>query len=302
MRRLVALAALLAAPAAFAQTPLVQLRLSGTTTSGVAVTDEAAFVRFLPNARTGFDVNDASKLFPLAATFAIIAPRGERDGQPTRLSVNSLPDGTLPDGTPGTAWRAGRGPRGPVHDRGRRVHAALERPDAASGRLERVAPRHRDRNGRQPPLRDELRVHGRRDERVGRPLRARLRARLPRRRRRLAAALAAGRGHDGRRRDVRRPARRPARGPEPRAGRRRRRRLCGAVPACRLKHSHRLRRRVHAAGDDCGPARGGPRLLLVPLRTPPSRRRRTPSGRARAAAATCSASSSASRGRRRAPT
>lgn len=75
--------------------PAVQLRLSGTTTtSGAAVTDEAAIVRFLPTALPGFDPNDASKLFPFASEYAIIAPVIERDGAPYRLSVNSLPDGS----------------------------------------------------------------------------------------------------------------------------------------------------------------------------------------------------------------
>lgn len=74
--------------------PFVQLRLAGTTMGGVSVADEAAYVRLLPDALTGFDPNDASKLFPFASTYALLAPVGERDGQPYRLSVNSLPDGT----------------------------------------------------------------------------------------------------------------------------------------------------------------------------------------------------------------
>ena len=85
-------ACVLAAPAR--AVPFVQLRLAGTTTGGTAVADEAAYVRLLPDAQTGFDPNDASKLFPFASTYALLAPVGERNGQPYRLSVNSLPDGS----------------------------------------------------------------------------------------------------------------------------------------------------------------------------------------------------------------
>ena len=74
--------------------PFVQLRLAGTASNGTNVADEAAYVRLLPDAQTGFDPNDASKLFPFASTYALLAPVGERNGQPYRLSVNSLPDGS----------------------------------------------------------------------------------------------------------------------------------------------------------------------------------------------------------------
>ena len=91
-RLLLALAlALVALPAR--AVPFVQLRLSGTA-NGTAVADEAAYVRLLPDAQTGFDPNDASKLYPFASTYALLAPVGERNGQPYRLSVDSLPDGS----------------------------------------------------------------------------------------------------------------------------------------------------------------------------------------------------------------
>ena len=83
---------LLAAPAR--AVPAVQLRLAGTTTGGVSVADEAAYVRLLPDAQTGYDANDATKLFPLASQYALLAPVGERFGAPYRLAVNSLPDGS----------------------------------------------------------------------------------------------------------------------------------------------------------------------------------------------------------------
>ncbi len=92
MRLLILALALVAVPAR--AVPFVQLLLSGTTTTGVSVADEAAYVRLLPDAQTGFDPNDASKLYPLASTYALIAPVGERNGEPYRLSVNSLPDGS----------------------------------------------------------------------------------------------------------------------------------------------------------------------------------------------------------------
>ncbi len=92
-RLLLALAlALVALPAS--AVPFVQLRLSGVASNGTNVADEAAYVRLLPDAQTGFDPNDASKLYPFASTYALLAPVGERNGQPYRLSVNSLPDGS----------------------------------------------------------------------------------------------------------------------------------------------------------------------------------------------------------------
>lgn len=76
--------------------PYVQLVLSGATAAGASVTDEAAFVRFLPDALVGWDPNDASKLLPPGGPFALIAPVGERDGAPYRTAVNSLPvDGQM---------------------------------------------------------------------------------------------------------------------------------------------------------------------------------------------------------------
>ncbi len=71
--------ALVAVPAR--AVPFAQLLLSGTTTTGVAVADEAAYGRLLPDAQTGFGPSDASKPYPIASTYALIAPVGERDGQ-----------------------------------------------------------------------------------------------------------------------------------------------------------------------------------------------------------------------------
>jgi hypothetical protein len=93
-RLFLAACALVAFAAPGRAVPFVQFRLAGTTTGGVAVADEAAYVRLLPDAQTGFDPNDASKLYPFASTYALLAPVGERNGQPYRLSVNSLPDGS----------------------------------------------------------------------------------------------------------------------------------------------------------------------------------------------------------------
>jgi hypothetical protein len=69
-----------------------RLRLTGTTASGAAVTDEAAIVRFMEGATPGWDQHDASKLTPPQQPYALIAPVGERNGAPYRLSVNSLPE------------------------------------------------------------------------------------------------------------------------------------------------------------------------------------------------------------------
>lgn len=91
MRLIVLALALVAAPTR--AVPSVQLLLAGTA-NNTAVADEAAFVRLLPDAQEGFDPNDASKLFPLASTYALLAPVITRNGAPYRLSVNSLPDGS----------------------------------------------------------------------------------------------------------------------------------------------------------------------------------------------------------------
>lgn len=68
----------------------IVLSLHGTTASGTPVSDRA-WLRFLPDATTGFDRYDGSKFGGGAATIAFL---GERDGQPYRLAMASLPDGT----------------------------------------------------------------------------------------------------------------------------------------------------------------------------------------------------------------
>jgi hypothetical protein len=72
-------------------TPYVQLVLAGTTSAGVPVADEAAYVRVVPAALVGWDPLDASKLLPPVGPYALVAPVGERDGAFYRMAVNSLP-------------------------------------------------------------------------------------------------------------------------------------------------------------------------------------------------------------------
>ena len=71
----------------------VALALSGTTDGGAAVTDRAASVRFLDTATDGWDRHDGSKLDAIAATYALIAPVGTRDGAAYRQGALSLPAG-----------------------------------------------------------------------------------------------------------------------------------------------------------------------------------------------------------------
>ncbi|NNF56831.1 MAG: T9SS type A sorting domain-containing protein [Rhodothermaceae bacterium] len=89
--------------------PHIQLLLNGVTTSGTAVTDHAAHVRFLPDAVTGFGRHDGSKMAPPQAIHALLAPVGERDGAPYRLSVHSLPDNLTEAATIPVAFRATEG-------------------------------------------------------------------------------------------------------------------------------------------------------------------------------------------------
>jgi len=80
----------------------VPFELHGTTTSGAAVHDVTATVRFLADALVGWDAQDLGKLAPPpAAASALIAPMGERDGAPARLAINALPlDLTAPLSVP----------------------------------------------------------------------------------------------------------------------------------------------------------------------------------------------------------
>ena len=78
------------------------LALDGTVASGgsdVAVHDAAAIIDFKDRAGAGWDADDASKLLPPGATYALVAPVGTRDGAARRQAVLSLPTGTTPDVT-----------------------------------------------------------------------------------------------------------------------------------------------------------------------------------------------------------
>ncbi len=71
--------------------PSVRFALTGTLTAGVAVTDSAAVVRLVAGAEAGWDPFDLSKLTPLAAGYATLAPVIDRDGTPYRLAIDSRP-------------------------------------------------------------------------------------------------------------------------------------------------------------------------------------------------------------------
>ena len=78
------------------------LTLDGTVSStgnDVAIHDGAAIVEFKDAAETGWDADDASKLTPPGATYALVAPVGTRDGAARRQAVLSLPTGDMPDVT-----------------------------------------------------------------------------------------------------------------------------------------------------------------------------------------------------------
>jgi hypothetical protein len=66
------------------------LALDGQTAAGTTH-DEAAVVRFIDTATAGWDADDASKLVPPTATYALLAPVGSREGAPYRQAVLSLP-------------------------------------------------------------------------------------------------------------------------------------------------------------------------------------------------------------------
>ena len=74
----------------------VHFELTGTTASGAAVRDEAAYVRFTADAEDGWDAFDASKPIPPTSAYALIAPVGVRDGEALEQAVLSLPEGGSP--------------------------------------------------------------------------------------------------------------------------------------------------------------------------------------------------------------
>jgi hypothetical protein len=69
----------------------VTFTLSGETSTGVPVGDEAAIVRLVDGASLGWDLDDATKLVPPTAEFALVAPVGTRGDLPVRQAVLSLP-------------------------------------------------------------------------------------------------------------------------------------------------------------------------------------------------------------------
>ena len=71
--------------------PRIALELRGTTASGAAVRDAAAMVRVAPEATDGWDALDGSKPMPPTASYAVIAPVGQRDGEAYVQSVLSTP-------------------------------------------------------------------------------------------------------------------------------------------------------------------------------------------------------------------
>lgn len=66
-------------------------RLEGTLASGTSVVDEAAVVRFHPDAAPGWDALDASKLTPPGTAQALLAPVLLAEGAPRRASITALP-------------------------------------------------------------------------------------------------------------------------------------------------------------------------------------------------------------------
>lgn len=74
-----------------ASRPYLRVRLSGTASGNVPLADGAAYIRFIPEAETGWDALDASKLTPPGGPYALVAPVIERDGALYRLSLDSRP-------------------------------------------------------------------------------------------------------------------------------------------------------------------------------------------------------------------
>jgi hypothetical protein len=81
-----------------AATTGLALALDGVTAAG-ATHDEAAQVRFTDAATADWDADDASKLTPPTAAYALVAVVGTRDGVARRQAVLSRPTGDLADVT-----------------------------------------------------------------------------------------------------------------------------------------------------------------------------------------------------------
>ena len=71
--------------------PGLALRLDGMLASGTAVADRAANLRILDDAEIGWDRHDLSELASPNAEVAMLALVGERDGEPRRQGILSLP-------------------------------------------------------------------------------------------------------------------------------------------------------------------------------------------------------------------
>ncbi len=69
----------------------IGLALTGQSTSGLVVHDEAATVLFREGARIGWDAYEVSKLVPLTDQYATVSLVGERQGEPIALAVASYP-------------------------------------------------------------------------------------------------------------------------------------------------------------------------------------------------------------------
>ena len=65
--------------------------VSGTLAGGAPVADASAHLRFVDGAAPGWDRHDGTKLVPPTEAFALVAPVGERGGEPRRQRVLSLP-------------------------------------------------------------------------------------------------------------------------------------------------------------------------------------------------------------------
>lgn len=90
-----------------AAAPTIDLRLDGVTSGGLVTADGAARISLRDDATDGWDRHDASKLTPLSAPYALIAPVGTRDGEPRHQAVRSAPIGPLATRLAFTATEAG---------------------------------------------------------------------------------------------------------------------------------------------------------------------------------------------------
>ncbi|OZC01798.1 T9SS type A sorting domain-containing protein [Rubricoccus marinus] len=84
-----------AAPEAYAR-----FGLFGETASGAKTRDEATYIRFLRDATLGWDRTDASKPSWPSGPVGLIAPMGERDGEPMAQAVMALPEGAAGSSVP----------------------------------------------------------------------------------------------------------------------------------------------------------------------------------------------------------